>query len=227
MIYINPERFDREGELMAKIQIENSLELGWKPEDIIFIANFPYEYKGIKTTVVGGEYWCDYWKQMSKMNVLADMEFQDDLYWFHDLDAFQAYPMEIELKTDIGFTDYGYMDKWNTGSFFFKPGAKDILKKLRDKAYELKTDEERALVVMEREIKGRYERLNPTYNFPGSKNGTKYFKRVIDKCEMPVKVLHFHPLRHRGRFLRMLCGENELGLNIMPDRLLKLFRKYE
>ncbi len=35
LIYVNPQGFDLESEKLAKIQIENSLEIGWKPNDII------------------------------------------------------------------------------------------------------------------------------------------------------------------------------------------------
>jgi len=81
------------------------------------------------------------------------------------------------------------------------------------------------LHTIEDDIKGRYEEINHTYNFPGSRNGTKYFSRVYNNCELPVKVLHFHPMRHRGRYFRMLCGVNEMNLNLMPERLYNIFKK--
>lgn len=50
LIYIHPDRkfvgesFSSETDVLPKIQIENSLKLGWKKEDILLVTNFPYEY---------------------------------------------------------------------------------------------------------------------------------------------------------------------------------------
>ena len=56
LIYITPNGFDTESEKLAKLQIDNSLELGWKKEDMLFVTSFPYEYRGIKSIVVDGGY---------------------------------------------------------------------------------------------------------------------------------------------------------------------------
>jgi hypothetical protein len=52
----------------------------------------------------------------------------DDLYWFHDFDAFQLEPLDLELADNkIALTDYGITNvnqwhdhRWSTGSLFFK-----------------------------------------------------------------------------------------------------------
>ena len=41
-----------------KAQIENSIELGWKPEDIVIATNFNVEYMGVKTHIL--DEICDY-----------------------------------------------------------------------------------------------------------------------------------------------------------------------
>ena len=61
LIYISPTgSFDNDrpdlasndaGQLV-KVQIENSLALGWKPEDIMLITNFDYLYGDIKAIVL-------------------------------------------------------------------------------------------------------------------------------------------------------------------------------
>ena len=49
LIFISPAGgFPKEHEELTKMQIDNSLELGWKPEDILLVTNFDYEYRGIK-----------------------------------------------------------------------------------------------------------------------------------------------------------------------------------
>lgn len=236
MIYINPAKeFEKRNCLgEVKIQIENSFSLGWKKEDMVLVTNFEFEHQGFKAKVVPDNLWCDYWKQMSKMNALIHMfesnMIGDDLYWFHDIDAFQTVPISLDLKKDAGFTGYGYMDKMNTGSFFFKRVSYDLMRTIRDRAYELRTDEERSFEDLIRHntgnIRSRFELLNITYNFPGSRNGEKNFKLVYDRSELPVKVLHFHPFRHGGRYYRLMNGENALNISLVPKRLSDIFKKY-
>ena len=53
LVYVSPNKqFDDEHKILAKIQIDNSLDLGWKKEDIILATNFDYEYRGIKSVIV-------------------------------------------------------------------------------------------------------------------------------------------------------------------------------
>lgn len=236
MIYINPRKgLDRESKKELAIQIDNSRVLGWKPKDIILVTNFEYEYNGVRSVVIEENLWCDYWAQVSKINALIYMfengMIGDSLYWFHDLDAFQAHPiLENELGLegiDVGFTDYGYRRKWNTGSFFFKKSAEDILKLMRDRAYELQVDEERALENMTENndvnVNNRIKRLNSTYNFPGSKGGRVNMNRLYRNVIKPVKVLHFHPERKEGRYFDMLKGNNSVNVCFIPERTLRVF----
>ena len=43
---------------LIKVQIDNSLECGWDPKDIIIATNFDFKYKGVKTYVL--DEICDY-----------------------------------------------------------------------------------------------------------------------------------------------------------------------
>ena len=61
MIYISPTgsfsnpRADLvadDAALCAKVAIENSLQLGWKAEDILLFTNFEYQYGDIKAQVL-------------------------------------------------------------------------------------------------------------------------------------------------------------------------------
>jgi hypothetical protein len=235
MVYISPKKefWGVEDPLMIETQIENSLELGWKLEDIKLVTNFEYEHCGVKSIVVSDNCYCDWWKQVSKMNGILelfkmDLIKQDEIYWFHDLDAFEAVPINVDLEgKEAAFTDYGYSDKrWNTGSFFFKKEARDIMQAITDRCYEKHINEEYALGELtknnENNINSRIKKINITYNFPGSNNGYKYFKMVYDSCELPVQVLHFHPLRWSGRFYRMFDGNNEYGVIMISERLKRI-----
>ena len=133
LIFIGPEpKFSREHEVLTRIQIDNSLELGWNPEDIILVTDFPYEYRGIKSYVVKGDFKALDGNRSSKILVINQL-FKDgminDLFWFHDHDAFQLGPMRDPDLGDCvaGFTDQGWSGVWNAGSFFFTPDAKKML----------------------------------------------------------------------------------------------------
>jgi len=240
-IYINPNGFDEDTERLQKLQIDNSLELGWKLEDIILVTNFPWEYNGVKAIVVSNENFCEAWKQASKINTtvtLFDSGFfkQGELYWFHDFDAFQQEVIteqELELDgVDIGLTDYGRKARWNTGSYFFNSNCGDIFHWIKDDMYKhfgRRKNEETTVWKLTahnfNNINSRIKRLNITYNF-----GVRKIKLCYEKAIKPIKVVHFHPYRIYWGKIRaidiLMYGKNELEKPIINERLTKLFQKY-
>ena len=136
LIYIHPRKdFDDEGKVAIKIQIDNSLDLGWKREDIILLTNFPYEYRRIKSLVVPDDNYCSFFPQAGK-NIPIIYLFEKgfvkngELWWSHDLDAFQLCEitesdLEVGNETDI-LLPVGHSPIWSTGSFFFKNSSRDI-----------------------------------------------------------------------------------------------------
>ena len=191
LIYISPyKKFldDGWGEVdkLVKIQIDNSLSLGWQREDILLVTNFDYEYNGIKALVIGDENYCDFSPTASKINsiiTLFDLGLiKDGIYWFHDLDAFQLTGItesEVEQElgdADMGITDYGLttMNKlrnlrWSTGTIFFKKGSKDIFDNWREEIYRYQANEEIILLEILKKKRNqslieRIKRMNITYN---------------------------------------------------------------
>lgn len=246
LIYINPsEDFDEEHKKLVKIQIENSLELGWKPEDILLITNFPYEFMGVKAIEIPGDYYCKLFRQATKVDVMVHLFEtgfikEGTLYWLHDLDAYQqGWIDEKELgldSVDIGMTDYGRNERWNGGSMFIKKGIEDFYIEVKDKMYRdneknkgIWKNEEDVLMELTKDnynnVNTRIKRLNIAYNF-----GIKQMKLCYEKSDYkPPKVLHFHPERRYrgwGKAFDIVCGKNELGFPIMQPRLIKLFEKY-
>jgi hypothetical protein len=199
LIYIHPDRFFHEDYArLVKVQIENSFRLGWKKEDILMVTNFPYSYMGVDAFVVDDSLFCEHRKKASKINViysLLEKGIINELCWFHDFDAYQLLPFgEIDLDgKDAGFTDYGYSDYWNTGSFFFLPSSIDIFEWIQREMNRKKSNEERALMVLTdhniNSINSRYKRLNCTYNL-GRMRQTDI---TLAKADKPIQVLHFHP----------------------------------
>ncbi len=222
LIYINPihKKFSREHDDLTKIQIDNSLELGWKPGDILLVTNFDYEYKGVKSVVVA-DYTVFDQDRSTKIPAINELFARgiiedNEVYWFHDHDAFQLEPMEVELEKDAGFTDHGWSRKWNAGSFFFTQKAYDIFLWIQEYMNQRGTNEQDALTYMwEGNINGvnkRYNLMNITYNI-----GIYYIERNLKRAELPVKVAHFHP--HKKRHL-------DLFRKMLPERLLTIFNEY-
>ena len=230
LVYINPQKkFDKEKDILVKIQIDNSLDLGWKKEDIILATNFNYEYRGVKSLIVADSNFCSFrplsTKTITVNYLLKKGMIGKELYWVHDFDAYQLNDIkESELDiVDVGFTTYGWSPKWCLGSYFFRESAKDIFKLIRDKIYEIHNEDERALVALTRNNNIKVKELNITYNF-----GMRHIESNYKKAIKPIKVLHFHPWYKGGIktldiFMR---GKNELNKVLMNKRLIKIFNSH-
>jgi len=217
LIYISPEhKFLPEYEKLVRIQIDNSLDLGWKIEDIMLVLNFFFEYAGVRSIVVGDENICPFYMYSGKINTLIDLWNrglikENEIYWYHDFDAFQNYGIigeELGIESvDIGYTDYGRKPNWNGGSNFFKYGAKDIFGWMKERiyrnpssqpiknhaeAYHAYSDESAIRYLMDinhNNINSRIKRLDSSYNF---NLNPITIRECYDKVLKPVRVFHFH-----------------------------------
>ena len=257
LIYINPTKtftnpsakfWKYETDILVKIQVDNSFRLGWKAEDIILVTNFPYEYNGVKAMVVGDENYCDISPTASKINTIINLfesgVIKNELYWFHDFDAFQLeWITEEELELDgidFGITEYGMttINEWHnrrlsTGSIFFNNKSKDIFEEIKRRVYGYHCNEEVAFLLCLRRdkvnIKGRMKRLNITYNFATRKRQVDLTYELATK---PLKVIHFHPLDERpvdiGNNNMDVCvyGKNRLNKVLVPEGLIEIFKKH-
>jgi len=218
LIFIGSEKkFSKEHEDLTKIQIDNSLELGWKPEDIMLVTNFDWEYKGIKALVLTGNYDAFDGNRSSKIaviNELFDKGKITDLFWFHDHDAFQLVEMRNpNLKEKVaGFTDHGWSRTWNAGSFFFTSRARGLFQEIYEKMVERKTNEQDALTYMWENRSDNHKLLDITYNM-----GIYHAYSNYQSAEKPLLVAHFHP--HKPKHLALF-------LNFIPERLVKIFNNY-
>lgn len=254
MIYVNPSRdfvdyhWGTENQNLAKIQIDNSLALGWQKEDIMLVTNFEYEYKGIKSMVVSDELFCNVSYTATKINVILHLFDQgligDDLYWFHDFDAFQLEKI-TEEELDMGaasfaLTDYGKTiinesrdRRWSTGSMFFKKASERIFRMIINKVYQYKANEEVILLLLTNQNKDNIncliKKLNISYNLATRKRDIAACWEMADK---PLKVIHFHPSDKRevepGSDNIGVCvfGKNRINQVLVNDRIKDLFRHY-
>jgi hypothetical protein len=219
MIYINPRwAFEGEYSQLVRVQIDNSLTLGWEPGDIMLVTNFPYEYSRVRAMRADDDNFCTFDRRMSKINVIVDL-FRRGLvedgriYWYHDFDAFQVGPITKDVlglgMCDLGVTDLGWSRKLNTGSMFFGIGAADIFGSMREIIYEKKVLEETALeMMMEGGLApGRYKVLDVAYNI-----NMHRVESNLRKAEKPIKVLHFHPTKRGGYLMSKFSAAMNPGL---------------
>jgi len=238
LVWTHPEkRFSEETAVLVKIQIDNSLDLGWRQEDLLLYTNFSYEYNGVKATEVSDKLQFVRDKSSNKILVIYDLlqkGLLKGLCWYHDFDAYQNNPftngVDLEGK-NFGVTGYGYKNQCNGGSFFFNEKTTDIFDQWckRTHAVVRTRGDEKSLTDMTRDgalSESRYKYLNITYNF-----GMRHTRQNWNRAEQPLKVLHFHPDYNDAMlpFPTKDCfmyGKNPMGHPLMTDRLIKIFNKH-
>lgn len=173
-----------------------------------------------------------------------------DAFQLHKISA-----KEIELKNnETLLPDFGRRPKWSTGSFFFKWGSEDIFKLVIETIEKYKIDEEGAFCIITGQnyyandrnprwirgytskelpqietIKKRIKKANISYNFHSFNIRSNYAAAV-----KPIRVAHFHflpkpinPMNARPDQLDFfLRGKNKIGVQLIPDRLIKIFNQY-
>ena len=242
LVYIHPEKtFIKDYGVLAKIQVDNSLSLGWKKEDIILVFNFPWEYNGVKAIVVGDEHYCAVRPRSTNTTIipfLADEGIikKGKIYWNHDFDAYQMNDfaeVEKELEGfDAGLTDYGWKDRFCMGSYFVKKASKDIFEKVKEVVC-ADTEDERAMtdLIKDPAIGKRCKRLNISYNF-----GMRNVESNYIKAKKPLRIVHFHP-KYKVVTLEpnykwewtldiFMRGKNGLNKPLINKRLTTIFNRH-
>jgi len=205
-----------------KAQIDNSLNFGWDPKDIIFAANFDYTYKGVKTIIC--KFNCSYCSTGSKTFAIRELfkkGLMSDENWVHDLDAWQLAQFSFPHIKDIGMVRY--IGRWNGGSVFIKPEAKDIIDAIASEIEKTQSNKEEPIIkkiFRIKQYKDRITALNQTYNV----GATGFEKRYII-CDKPVKVVHMHPTRTMD-CNRNIGGMNRIGARLIGEDVLDLFKSY-
>jgi hypothetical protein len=203
-------------------QIHNTRDLGWEPEDIIFLANFDYEFMGVKTRNVPLNETCLTGSKMFAMKYLYDNDLVDDVIWAHDLDAWQNVAFECPDFADVGIACYSN-SKYNGGSVFWKSGGKDIACKIISEIEtnsQMKEEPTLNRILKSAEYAPRVTTLNATFNVGCS----GYVKRWENSIK-PVRVCHFHPYNTTAWETHAL-DRNAIGEKGISDRLEAIIRRY-
>jgi len=214
MIYIGEKpEFDPDNAVLVKLQIENSLRF-WKPEDIMLVTNFPYEYMGIKALVINNSYY-KYDRRSCKLYGVVELFNRgligDEVYWNRDLDTYQMQPLGELGQKDFEVVTREWPKLLNFGSHFFKKGAESFFRRIEQVAEQYQITDENAFILLVRTTKfeNTYRKLNATYDL-----GQGQLKQHYELAEKPIKVLHFHPKRL------------EMFKPYMTPELIELFKKY-
>lgn len=183
-----------------KAQIDNSLRLGWKIEDIIICTNLDFTYKNV--TIIRLDDICYYNKFFNKqygIYELLNKNLINDSFWFHDFDDWQLSEMIFpKFDGDIGMCKYIDNSQWNTGSIFVKLKSEDIWElivefmKINEAIPDLHTwGDENALNYIYSnypEIQSRFSILNNTYNI-----GVTQFDLRYSMANKPIQIAGFKP----------------------------------
>ena len=209
-----------------KAQIDNSLRLGWQPEDIVVCTNLDFNYKGV--TILQLKDICQYNKYFNKQYGIAEIlvkEYISEPFWFHDFDDWQLIPFTFpEFEGDIGMCKYIDFTQWNTGSIFVKPSSSyfwelvvDFMKINEDHPSLLQTGDENIFNLIYNqypELKSTITELDTTYNV-----GVTQFDLRYQRATKPVKVGAFKPAS-KGYEIFKAAG-------LVPKALDLIFKEHE
>lgn len=205
--------------LMAHAQIENSLDLGWKPEDLVVLSNFDITHMGVKSTKQDLNNHCLTGSKMFGVQSLLSQT--DDVVWSHDLDAWQNIWFNPPEFKDVGICCYSNT-KLNGGSVFWKRSGLDIVNDIVEMIKSNKENKEEPTInkiLKEGKYSGRFTVLDHTYNVGCSGFAPRYMRAL-----KPIHVCHFHPTNFIAWETHAL-DRSGVGTTLTP-RLEKLIRKY-
>ena len=209
-------------ESLINAQIENSIELGWNPENIILISNFKYKFKNVKSIKVKLNKDCLTGSKMFGLKFLFDNNLIEDIVWAHDLDAWQNIKFDCPDFKDIGITCYSN-EKYNGGSIFIRKTSKDIIYEIIEKINKNNEEKEEPIlnkILKSEQYKNRVTKINRTFNL-----GCSGYVVRWSKSTKPIKVCHFHPYNTTAWETHAL-DRNGIGEKGISDRLERLLRKY-
>lgn len=209
-----------------RAQIDNSVELGWDPFDIIILTNLPFSYRGVK--VIQSKHECTYNKYFNKLlgiwELLHYRHIEEPL-WFHDFDDWQIAPFTFpEFEGEIGGCKYINFTQWNTGSLLIKPTSlpfwqlcKDFIESNDSHPSLLQVGDENIFNLLYQQnisqLKFFIEEISYDFNI-----GMTGFEERLQRATSP-KVLAFKP---EEATLQKLAP-----YKLVPESLLHIFNNYE
>lgn len=235
---------------LLKAQIENSLDLGWNPNNICLISNFDFMFMDVKSINIGLNRTCLTGSKMFAVDWLFSTFKQNELDKFihghlpnlsihpvfaHDLDAWQNIPFDtcqnldfnqgldykIDFK-DVGISTYSN-SKLNGGVVFWRYDALDIIHEIVSCLVgknEHKEEPTLNRLLTSSSFKDRVTVLNNTFNV-----GCSGFVKRATRADLPIKIVHLNPY-NRIAWETHSLDRNGSGIISVSSRLEKILRKY-
>ncbi len=204
---------------MVGAQLENSMALGWKPEDLVVVSNLKIDGPATIVRAPLNESCLTGSKMFALQFLFEQGAIQGrEMWWAHDLDAWQNYWFEPPECDDIGLAEYS-TPKFNGGSVFVRSSAWDIIATITERIQtEREHQEEPAInyVLHSLTYKHRVTKLDSTFNVGCSAYAVRYQRSM-----KPILVSHFRPTT-RTSWRTHVDGVNGLGIGSVSPRLLQL-----
>lgn len=207
---------------LLRAQIENSIQVGWEIEDIIVIANFDFEFLGVKTIKTDLNKHCFTGSKMFGVKYVFDNNLNErEMVFSHDLDVWQNIWFDPPEIKDVGITTYS-STRLNGGSVFWRFSAKDIIELIVFEINKGINKEEPVInkLLNTEEYRGRVTIVNNTYNVGCS----GFFPRYLWSAK-PIRVVHMNPTNRIAWETHRLNRDGMGAVSISP-RLEHLLRKY-
>lgn len=207
-------------DVLLKAQIENSIQAGWKPEDMIVVTNFDYSFMDVVAHNTTLNDICLTGSKMFGLQWAMNKGLIDDVVWTHDLDAWQSVPFKEPKFKDVGITTYSN-SKFNGGSVFWRMSAKDIVDHVVEVIAAGEDKEEPTLnKLLKSDYKSRTTVVDTGFNV-----GCSGFVPRLYRATKPVRVCHLNPL-NRIAWETHRLDRNGIGFVSVSSRLELLLRKY-
>ncbi|MHA2009896.1 MAG: hypothetical protein ACXADW_10880, partial [Candidatus Hodarchaeales archaeon] len=219
----NNHRYKKQSiDILIKAQIENALELGWSEKDIVLISNFDFKFMDVEAVKAPLNEFCLTGSKMFALKWAFENGLISEPIWAHDLDAWQNWTFEWPEFKDVGIARYSN-SKYNGGSVFWKPSAKDIVDEIVKIIEKDKLGREEPTlngVFRSDAYKDRVTVVNNTFNV-----GCSGFVKRYERSSKPIRCLHFHPY-NRIAWETHALDRNKLGEVAISIRLERLLRKH-
>ena len=213
------------------LQVDNTLELGWRPADLWLYTNFPYGRHGVRAIEVqaGRRPRTARMTSFHKTEVLLDALARLDaggILWYHDVDAYQLQPFAGSPAPgkDLAACLYCTRERLliQGGSMVLARAARPLFARVHDLLVHRRYRKDELALT---DLAGRtafldcFASLDYSYNL-----GATDFELRYQLAERPIKVAHFHLDRadHRAKFL----GGNSLGVFPLGERFERLLQRH-
>lgn len=207
-------------------QIDISLELGWKPEDIILGTNFEFEYRGVIAyqlkDICEWSGFNNFWFGAVE---LLERGIIDSDFWLHDHDSWPNRYFEFpDFEGDVAGCEYIGTTEWNCGSIYCKKDSLPTLQFIKEfltinKDVNLSSDEVFIAYLRKNpnDIQHKLVSINTRYNV-----GVTHGPLRIAAATTPINVLSWNPGVEKGI---SRCKESGVFDQINPE-ILSTYQKY-